>query len=140
MENYVDALIYYKKELEIREKSDSPEHLLLATNSANLAMVYYSIGDYLTALSYYEKTLEVQQKSLQIDHTSIALTHYNVKKSFEHLSRIKDAVEHAEQAVDATHCAFGPNHSEVRDNQDYLDHLPMEIFLRVLRKSLSHTL
>jgi tetratricopeptide (TPR) repeat protein len=60
---YQEAITFYEKSLEIREKTLPPNHPDLAASYNNIGAVYNSMGDYSKALSYYEKALEIRQKN-----------------------------------------------------------------------------
>jgi len=76
--DYIQAIWYYEKALEIKEKTLSPHHSSLAISYGNIAGVYYNMGEYLKALSFYEKALEIQQKTLSSNHSDLANTYNNI--------------------------------------------------------------
>jgi tetratricopeptide (TPR) repeat protein len=74
--DYKTAIEYYKKSLEIRQKTLPPNHPDFATFNNNIAAVYFHMGEYSKALSFYKKALAIIEKSLPPNHPSLA-THYN---------------------------------------------------------------
>jgi tetratricopeptide (TPR) repeat protein len=88
-----------------------------------MADVYDSLEDSLSALSYYKKALEAQEKSSLSNHPSLATVYYNIARTLEDLGRITEAIEHATQAVEIVRHAYGSDHPEVKENQEYLDEL-----------------
>jgi tetratricopeptide (TPR) repeat protein len=72
---YKEAITFYEKALEIKQKTLPPNHPHLAGSYNNIGVVYYNMGDYPKALSYYEKALEIEQKLfLQITQIWLLLT------------------------------------------------------------------
>jgi hypothetical protein len=56
---YKEALSYYEKALEIRQKTLSENHPSLATSYNNIELVYSNMGEYSKAFPYYEKAFEI---------------------------------------------------------------------------------
>jgi tetratricopeptide (TPR) repeat protein len=56
---YTEALSYYEKALEIRQKTLPANHPHLASSYSGIGLVYKNMGEYSKALSYYEKALEI---------------------------------------------------------------------------------
>jgi tetratricopeptide (TPR) repeat protein len=127
LDDSLTALSYYKKALEIQEKSLPSNHPELATTHNNIATVYDSLEDSATALFYYEKALKIQEKSSLSNDPELATVHFNIAKTLEDLHRYREAIIHAAQAVDIVYRAFGPDHSEVKENQKYLDELRQKL-------------
>ncbi len=50
---YTEAITYYEKSLEIREKTLPANHPDLASSYNNIGLVYKNMGEYSKALSYY---------------------------------------------------------------------------------------
>ena len=117
------ALDYYQKALEIQTKSLPSNHPWFATTYNNIASVHDSLEDSSTALSFYMKSLEMQQKSSLPNDPSLAVVHYNIARTLEDLHRCREAIEHASKAVDIARRAFGPDHSETKEYQEYFDEL-----------------
>jgi tetratricopeptide (TPR) repeat protein len=122
-DKYDEALKNYERALEIKLAHLPPRHPSLATAYSNISGIYQSRKDYSKALSFLEKTLEIKQKSLPPHHPSLIVTHRNMATAFEGLRQYEEAVQHAQHAVDIARRAFETDHSEVKENQDYLDEL-----------------
>ena len=73
MGEYLKALSYYEKALEIRQKTLPPNHPDLAISYNNIGSVYDKMGEYSKALSSYEKALEIRQKTLPPNHPDLAI-------------------------------------------------------------------
>ena len=70
--DYPQALAFYQKALEIKEKVLGKEHLSTATTYNNLARVYRAQGDYPQALEGYQKALAILEKVLGKEHPDTA--------------------------------------------------------------------
>ncbi|CAF1378304.1 unnamed protein product [Rotaria sordida] len=127
MKNYSTALLHFQKTFEIQEKIFSPTHIILADICDKIAMTYYSMENYSNALSHYQNALNIRQKSSQSIHPDTAVNFYNIAKTFEHLNQYHEAVEYAQKAVDMARLLFGCDHSEVKENQEYLDKLRQKL-------------
>jgi tetratricopeptide (TPR) repeat protein len=124
---YTEALGSYQRALEIQRNQLPSRSPILATTYNNIGLVYSSMGDKSTAVSYYMNTLDIFQKSLTSNHPSLAIIHRNIARALEDLHRYKEAVEHAARALHISRHAFGPDHAEVKMNQDDLDRLQQRL-------------
>jgi tetratricopeptide (TPR) repeat protein len=126
-DKYDEALKNYEHALEIKLAHLPPRHPSLATAYSNISGIYQSRKDYSKALSFLEKTLEIKQKSLPPNHPSLIVTHRNMATAFDGLHRYEEAVQHAQHAVEIARRAFDTDHSEVKENQEYLDELRQKL-------------
>ncbi|CAF1440886.1 unnamed protein product [Adineta steineri] len=76
--DYERAIWYYKKALEIQEKTLPSNHPDFATSYNNIGSVYDNMGEYPKALSFYEKALKIQQKTLPSYHPDVATSYNNI--------------------------------------------------------------
>lgn len=123
LKDYPTALTYFKKVLEIEQAIFSPTHISIADTYDKIAMMYFSMEDYSASQENYKNALEIRHLSPSADQLQVATNHYNLAKTYERLNQYKQAIEHAQQAVDIAKSICGPEHPEVKDNQDYLDKL-----------------
>ncbi|CAF3836107.1 unnamed protein product [Rotaria sp. Silwood1] len=126
-DKYDEALKHYERALEIKLAHLPPRHPSLATAYSNISGIYQSRKNYSKALSFLEKTLEIKQKSLPPNHPSLIATHRNMATALDGLHRYEEAVQHAQYAVDIARRTFGTDHSDVKDNQEYLDELRQKL-------------
>ncbi len=82
---YTEAITYFEKSLEIRQKTLPDNHPHLATSYNNIGLAYSNIGECSKALSYLERSLDIAQRSLPPDHPHLK----NVKKSIEIMRMIR---------------------------------------------------
>ena len=59
------ALDYYQRALEIKEKQLGPNHVDVAVSYNNIGEVYSKKGDLDQAMDYYRRALEIKEKQLQ---------------------------------------------------------------------------
>ncbi|CAF4216389.1 unnamed protein product [Rotaria sp. Silwood2] len=90
-------------------------------------MVHYLMKNYSNALSYYQTSLNIQQISSQVIDPEVVANCNNIAKTFERLNPCQEAVEYAQQAVNMTRLLFRCDHSEVKENQEYLDKLRQKL-------------
>ncbi|CAF3825573.1 unnamed protein product, partial [Rotaria sp. Silwood1] len=73
-----NALLYYVKALEIRQKILPPNHHDLATSYSNIGLVYINIGEHSKALIFLKKELEIREKTLPSNDRSLATCYNNI--------------------------------------------------------------
>jgi len=69
---YAEAIEFYEKTFEIRQKTLPANHPDLATSYSNIDFVYEEMGEYSKALLYYEKDIEIYQKTLPANHPHLS--------------------------------------------------------------------
>ncbi len=67
--------------------------------------------------------MEIEQKSLPSNHPALAVTYHNMSDVLERLCRYQEAVEYQTRAVDIVRIAYGPNHSQVEQEEVDLERL-----------------
>ncbi len=78
------GLSFYEKALEIYQKALPPNHPSSATFYADIAGVYYNMGDYSKALSYLERAGDIQQcLRLSPNHPDVQ----NVRRGIEIITK-----------------------------------------------------
>ena len=60
--NYVKALEYYERSLDIKIKVKGKDSIDVATTLNNIGSVHDSSGNFNKALEYYERCLNIKQK------------------------------------------------------------------------------
>jgi tetratricopeptide (TPR) repeat protein len=97
---YTEAITYYEKSLEIKQKTLPANHHNLATSYNNIGNVYYNMGEYSKALSYYEKALEIKQKTLPANHPSLASSYNNIGEVYRNMGEYSKALSSHEKALE----------------------------------------
>ena len=90
--DYEKAIKYYRKTLEICQKTLSANHPLLATCYGNMGLVYRDVGEYSIALSLYEKNLEIKQKALSANHPDLAICYGNMAGVYKDMGEYSKAL------------------------------------------------
>ncbi len=108
--NYLEAIGYYKKALEIKQKTLPVNHPSLATSYSNIGMVYTHISDCSKALSYYEKALAIYQKTLPANHPSLATSYNNIGMVYTDISDCSKALSYYEKALAIYQKTLPANH------------------------------
>lgn len=110
---YVEAIAYYEKCLQINRKLLPSDHLDLASTYNNLGAAYRNIGDYAKALSYYESALSIQQKSSSSDDSSIIKTYNNIGNVHCSMNNHQKALEYYEQVLSIRQQSLPSNHPDL---------------------------
>ncbi len=110
---YTEAITYYKKSLEIREKTLPGNHPNLASSYSNTGLVYDSMGEYSKALSYCEKALEIDQKTLPANHPSLATSYNNIGLVYDNMGEYSKALSSFEKALEIRQKTLPANHPDL---------------------------
>lgn len=86
---FLEALAYYQRALEIQQISAPANHPSLATSYHNVGSVYDSMSEYSQALSYCERALQMRQKSLPGNHPHVQSVRRSVQTLKLKLNRKK---------------------------------------------------
>jgi len=79
MDVYNQALTFYRKSLEIREKVLGLQHPDTACSYYKIGFVYDNMGNYHQALAYYNKALEIREKVFGKEHPNTKTVLGNIK-------------------------------------------------------------
>jgi tetratricopeptide (TPR) repeat protein len=107
---YEEAVGFYEKALEIKQKTLPANHPSLATSYNNIGLVYNNMGEYSKALSYYEKSLEIQQKTLPANHPSLARSYNNIGSVYTSMGEYSKALSYYEKAFEIRQKTLPANH------------------------------
>ncbi|CAF4885883.1 unnamed protein product [Rotaria sp. Silwood1] len=120
---YQEAEKTYEKAIEILLKDFSSNHPVLADTYYNLAGMYYTMKNYSKALSYYEQTCDIEEKSFIVYHPTLSSTYFNLATTFEALNDEQNAIKYATKAAETARFTFGNDHTETKENVNYLEQL-----------------
>ncbi|CAF1385636.1 unnamed protein product [Adineta steineri] len=108
--DYEKAISYYEKDLEICQKTLSPNHLNVATSYNNIGLVYNNMGDYSKALSSHEKALEIRQKTLPSNHLHLANSYGNIGLVYNNMGEYSKALSYYEKTLEIEEKTLPSNH------------------------------
>ncbi len=107
---HAEAIEFYEKVLEIRQKTLPANHPSLATSYNNIGAVYDNMGEYSEALSYYEKALEIKQKTLPANHPDLATSYNNIGLVYKNMGEYSEALSYYEKALEILQKTLPANH------------------------------
>jgi tetratricopeptide (TPR) repeat protein len=110
---YQEAITFYEKALQIKEKSLPPNHPDLASYYNNIGEVYHNMGDYSKALSSYEKALAIKQQSLPPNHPSLGKSYNNIGAVYDNMGDYSKALSSHEKALEIRQQSLPPNHPDL---------------------------
>ena len=108
--DYPEAVSFYERALEIKEKSLPANHPSLATSYNNIGTVYDNMGEYSKALSFYERALEIRQKSLPANHPDLATSYNNIGTVYDNMGEYSKALSFYERALEIRQKSLPANH------------------------------
>jgi tetratricopeptide (TPR) repeat protein len=106
---YEEAIKLYEKSLEIRQKTLSPKHRLLAQSYNNLGSAHLEMKEYAKALSFLGKAVEIRQQSLPPDHPDLADSYDNTGSVYEKMGDHSQALAFHEKALGIREKTLPPN-------------------------------
>jgi Tfp pilus assembly protein PilF len=97
---YSDAIGFYEKVLEIKQKILPENHPDLAGSYNNIGNVYRNMAEYSKALSYYEQALEIAQKTLSANDPRLATSYNNIGTVYDNMEKYSKALSYYEKALE----------------------------------------
>ncbi|CAF1179339.1 unnamed protein product [Adineta ricciae] len=110
---YEEAITLFRKFLELRLMSSSPNHPDVATSYNNIGAAYSAMGDYPKALSSYEQALKIREQSLPPNHPDVATSYNNIGNAYYNMGDYPKALSPYEQALKIQLQSLPPNHPHV---------------------------
>jgi tetratricopeptide (TPR) repeat protein len=108
--DYKEALSFYERALEIRQKRVPADHPSLGSSYNNIGLVYESMGQYPKALTFHERALQIRQRSLPTDHPSLATSYHNIGSVYQKMSEYPKALSFYEKALEIGQKRLPANH------------------------------
>jgi tetratricopeptide (TPR) repeat protein len=110
---YTEAITYFEKALEIKQKTLPANDPSLATSYNNIGEVYRNMGEYSKALSYYEKALEIRQKTLPPNHPDLANSYSCIGSVYYDMGEYSKALSYYEKALEIYQKTLPANHPDL---------------------------
>ncbi|CAF4653998.1 unnamed protein product [Rotaria sp. Silwood2] len=109
-EEHLEALTFYEKSLEIRQKHLSSQRPAVAECYNDIGLVYKKMGQYSNALSYYQKALKIRQETLPPDHSDIAESYNNIGSIYKKKLDNENALLYYNKALEIDQRTLPSNH------------------------------
>ncbi|CAF4007425.1 unnamed protein product [Rotaria sp. Silwood1] len=97
--NYVEALSFYQKSIDIYQKIRPPNDLTFRGLYSNVGAVYEKMGEFTKALSFFEKALEIAKEKLPPDHADVASIYHHMGELFHNIGDYSKAFPFYEKAL-----------------------------------------
>ena len=107
---YEEAVQYYEKSIEIKERTISKNDPGLSVSYHNIASVYNNMGEYSKALGYYEKSIEITKIALPQNHPNLAISYSNIGRVYKNIGEYSKALEYHEKSIEIKKIALPQNH------------------------------
>ena len=117
---YLKALSFYERLLEIWKLVLPPNHPLLANAHNNIASVHVNTGEYSKALSSYERSLEIYKAALPSSHSNLATSYDNIGKVYYNMGEYSKALSFYEQALEIWKVVLPSNHPHLTNSYNNL--------------------
>ena len=75
------------------------EHVNVATNYSNLALIYKDLGDFEQAKEYQQRALDIQLDKLGPEHVNVATNYSNLALIYKDLGDFEQAKEYRQRAL-----------------------------------------
>ena len=110
---YDEALVYYKKCLDIELNSLGEDNLDVASSYNNIGLLWNKKGEYDKALEFYDKCFKIRLKVLGHDHTLVATSYNNIGYVLEDKGEYDKALEYYERCLKIYLKSLGSEHPYV---------------------------
>ena len=110
---HMEALAYYEKALEIRQKTLPANHPDLALPHNNISAVYTHMGEYTKALLHARKSLEILQKALPANHSDLATSYNNIGEVHRNIGEHSTAISYLKKALEICQATLSSNHPDL---------------------------
>ena len=111
--NYLYALEYYNKSLEIRRVIHIGNHPDVANLLNDIGSVHWDLGNYAEALEYYNQALKMRQAIYSGNHPDVATLLNDIGNVYEDLGKHAKALEYLDQALKMKKAIYAGNHLSV---------------------------
>ena len=109
---YVEALEWYQRALEGKEKALGNDHPSTLSTVNNMASVFDNQGEYHKALKWYQRALDGMEKTLGNDHPDTLTAVHNMASVFDNQGKYHKALEWYQRALDGREKAVGNDHPD----------------------------
>jgi tetratricopeptide (TPR) repeat protein len=110
---YLNAMDFYQKSLEIREKTLPSNHPMLGPYYNNIGAVYDEVGEYSKALWFYEKDLEICKATLPPNDPNLAMSYNNIGLVYFNMEEYSKALAYYDESLEIRQKSLPPNHPDL---------------------------
>ncbi|CAF1626803.1 unnamed protein product [Adineta ricciae] len=110
---YEEAIILFRKSLELCLMSSSPNYPDVAGSYNNIGAAYSDMGDYPKALSSHQQALKIREQSLPPNHPDVASSYNNIGAAYSDMGDYPKALSSHQQALKTQLQSLPPNHPDV---------------------------
>jgi tetratricopeptide (TPR) repeat protein len=107
---YNEIELLYQRALSINEKALGSEHLVIAGNLNNLAMLYFSQGQYTKAEPLYGRALVIFERVLGPEHSNVAMSLNNLAVLYDTQGQYVKAEPLYQRTLAIREKVLGPDH------------------------------
>jgi tetratricopeptide (TPR) repeat protein len=104
-----EAIEFYQKSLEIKQKTFHPNDPNLATSYNGIGLVYGKMGDYSKALSYHEKAVEIEKTHRRLNDPLLANSYNNIGVVYSKMGDYSKALLYHEKSLAIKQKILPPN-------------------------------
>jgi tetratricopeptide (TPR) repeat protein len=116
--NEIESL--YRRALSINEKALGSEHLVIAGNLNNLAMLYFSQGQYAKVEPLHQRALAIREKELGPAHLEVAKSLNHLAILYAKQGQFTKAEAQFVRALAIQETILGPDHPDVATKRNNL--------------------
>ncbi|CAF2075667.1 unnamed protein product [Rotaria magnacalcarata] len=95
---YEEAIIFYEKKVEIKQKTVSADDPSLASTYIIIGQLYDNIGNYSKALEFYRKSHNIYKKTLPPNHPDLGTSYSNIGQVYSELGDYLKSREYYDKA------------------------------------------
>ena len=108
---YDDAIIYYKKLIEIQQSIQPNDPKELYSTHFVIASIYLKKESYLNAMIYYERSFDHAREYLPEKHHTFVLLHNNLGYTYYEEKQYSNALNHYSKGLSLASECLGENHT-----------------------------
>jgi pentatricopeptide repeat protein len=108
--DYPQALKWYLKTVDIREKIGGKDRLFMVATYSQVAIVYYKMGKYDEALKLYQKTEDIYKRVFKKENTKMAVTNLDIATVHKLLGNYDEALEYYLKVLSFRENRLGKDH------------------------------
>ncbi|CAF4026129.1 unnamed protein product [Rotaria sp. Silwood2] len=122
-EKYDEALDFYKRALDIKEKCYLPGSISIATSFNNIGNILSVQRKYNEALDFYKQALDIKEKSHPSGHVSIAASHNKIGIILRGQGKYDEALKYYQRALEMQEEHYPSGHGDIAQSLNNIGHI-----------------